>query len=60
MTMSNLGSSDVAAGATFAGKDERQTLKTSFVNNTTVNNIGGKNIAEKQSLSKALKPKADE
>ena len=58
--MSNLGNSDVKAGGTFEGKDERQTQKTSFINNPQVNNIGGKQVPEKQSLSKALKPKADE
>jgi hypothetical protein len=31
-----------------------------FVNNTRVNTIGGKQVPEKQSLSKALRPKADE
>jgi len=60
MTMSNLGSSDVIDGATFEGKDERQTLKTSFINNPRVNNIGGKQVKEKQGLSKALRPEADE
>jgi len=60
MTMSNLGNSDVKAGGTFEGKAERQTQKTSFINNPQVNNIGGKQVPEKQSLSKALKPKADE
>lgn len=59
MTMSNLGGSDVAAGADFAGKDERQNQKSSFINNPRVNNINGNQVAEKQSLSKALKPKAD-
>jgi len=60
MTMSNLGPSDVAAGETFEGKDARDTLKTSFINNNTVRNINNKPVAEKQSLSKALRPKADE
>ena len=41
--------------------DTRQTLKTSFINNTTVNTIGGENIPERQSLSQAIKykPEAD-
>ena len=60
-TMSNLGPSDVAVGADFAGKDAATNKgKDSFINNTRVNNIGGKQIAEKQSLSKALRPEADE
>jgi hypothetical protein len=60
MTMSNLGSSDVATGATFEGKEERQTQKTSFINNNKTNTIAGKTVQEKQSLSKALRPEADE
>jgi hypothetical protein len=60
MTMSNLGPTDVATGATYQGKDARDTLKTSFINNSKVNNINNKQVAEKQSLSKALRPKADE
>jgi hypothetical protein len=59
MTMSNLGASDVAAGNTFAGKDVRQTQKTTFINNPTVNTIDGQTVKEKQSLSKALRPEAD-
>jgi hypothetical protein len=60
MTMSNLGSSDTAVGATFEGKDVRQTQKTTFINNTTVNEIDGHTVDEKQGLSKALRPQADE
>ena len=60
MTMSNLGSSDTGTGSTFAGKDVRQTQKASFINNDTVNTIDGRTVQEKQSLSKALRPKADE
>jgi hypothetical protein len=59
MTMSNLGASDVAAG-TFAGKDVRQTQKATFINNPTVSTIDGHTVKEKQSLSKALRPEADE
>ena len=39
--------------------DTRNTQKTGFINNTTVNNINGKAVPERQALSKALKPKAD-
>ena len=60
MTMSNLGASDVATGATFEGHDVRQTQKTSFVNNTKTDVIDGHVTKEKQSLSKALRPQADE
>jgi hypothetical protein len=59
MTMSNLGASDVAAGETFAGKDIRQTQKSTFINNPTVSTIDGNTVKEKQSLSKALRPEAD-
>ena len=60
MTMSNLGPSDVANGARFAGKDSRQTQKSTFINNPTETQIGGKTVKERQSLSKALRPEADE
>ena len=38
---------------------ERQTQKTSFINNTKTGNIGGEEVTERQSLSKALRPRAD-
>jgi hypothetical protein len=61
MTMSNLGASDVAeSGNMFEGKNIRSTQKASFVNNDTTTVINGRSITEKQSLSKALRPKADE
>jgi hypothetical protein len=60
MTMNNLGPSDVASGERFEGRDVKQTLKTSFINNTATAKINGRVIEEKQSLSQALKPKADE
>ena len=59
MTMSNLGASDTAVGGTFAGKDVRQTQKSTFINNPTVTTIDGQTVKEKQSLSKALRPEAD-
>jgi len=37
----------------------RSTQKTGFINNTKEDSIGGDTIKERQSLSKALKPKAD-
>jgi len=63
MTMSNLGDSDVKEGGVFEGKDSRiqhQDGKMGFINNDNVNKINGKMIKEKQSLSKALRPEADE
>ena len=60
MTMSNLGASDTGTGDQFQGKDVRLTQKTSFINNETVTTIDGHVTPEKQSLSKALRPKADE
>ena len=44
---------------TLSNTDTRSTLKTGFVNNSTTSTIGGDTVVEKQSLSKALKPKAD-
>jgi hypothetical protein len=60
MTMNNLGASDVGTGDRFAGKDVRQTQKADFVNNTKTTTINGKVVKERQSLSKALRPEADE
>ena len=39
--------------------DTRNTQKTTFINNTNTDQIGGETVKEKQSLSKALRPKAD-
>lgn len=60
MTMSNLGTSDTAIGKPFEGKDNRRTQKATFINNPTVSTIDGQTVKEKQSLSKALRPQADE
>jgi hypothetical protein len=38
---------------------ERQTQKSSFINNTKTSQIDGETVNERQSLSKALKPRAD-
>ena len=59
MTMNQFGAQDTAPGTHFAGAAIRETQKTSFINNTNTSTIGGKVIVEKQALSKALKPKAD-
>jgi hypothetical protein len=60
MTLNNLGASDVGLGDRFEGKDNRQTLLSSFVNNTNQARIDGKDVKERQSLSQALRPEADE
>ena len=60
MTMSNLGETDVGVGDRFEGKEVRDTQKTGFINNNKTSRINGKTIKQKQSLSQALKPKADE
>ena len=39
--------------------DTRNTQKTTFINNPATSQIGGETVPEKQSLSKALRPKAD-
>jgi len=44
---------------TLTNTDTRNTQKGNFVNNTNTNEIGGENVEERQSLSKALRPKAD-
>jgi len=44
---------------TMTNNDTRQTLKTSFINNTNTNTIGGEVVQERNSLSQALKPQAD-
>ena len=44
---------------TMSNTDTRNTQKGTFVNNTTTNTIGGESVKERQPLSKALKPKAD-
>jgi hypothetical protein len=59
MTMNQFGAHDVAPGTHFAGSAIRQTQKTSFINNTNTATINGKVVEERQALSKALKPRAD-
>lgn len=58
MTMNQFGYEDVAGGP-FAGAQVRQTQKTSFINNNNTATVNGSVVVEKQALSKALKPKAD-
>ena len=38
---------------------EKQTQKSSFINNTNQSTINGEVVEERQSLSKALRPKKD-
>ena len=44
---------------TLTNTDLRYTQKGTFINNTNTSNIGGEQVEERQSLSKALRPKAD-
>lgn len=44
---------------TLTNTDDRHTQRTSFINNENVNIIDGEEVQERQSLSKALRPKAD-
>jgi hypothetical protein len=44
---------------TMTNDSSRQTQLTSFINNDNVNEINGEQVVEKQALSKALRPKAD-
>jgi hypothetical protein len=44
---------------TLTNTDTRNTQKTGFINNTNTTTVAGDEIAERQSLSKALKPRAD-
>jgi len=44
---------------TLSNTDTRSTQKGTFVNNTNTNTIAGETISERQSLSDALRPKAD-
>jgi len=41
------------------GSDDTNTQKGDFINNDNTNNIAGEQVPERQSLSKALRPKAD-
>jgi hypothetical protein len=58
MTLNNFGNQDVEGG-TFAGAAVRQTQKSSFINNNNTSTIAGEVVQERQALSKALKPRAD-
>jgi hypothetical protein len=59
-SMSKLGPSDTAAGKRYEGKDIPDTQLSGFVNNVNTARINNQTVKEKQSLSKALRPEADE
>lgn len=59
MTLNNLGKTDVDSDGIFAGKEIRRTQKTGFINNANQATINNKIVKEKQSLSTALRPQAD-
>ena len=44
---------------TLSNTNTRSNLKGTFINNTNSSDIGGDTVEERQSLSDALKPKAD-
>jgi hypothetical protein len=44
---------------TTTNNDSRANYKTGFVNNTTTSTINGLTVEQRQALSNALKPKAD-
>jgi len=48
-----------AVRMTLTNTDDKATYKGSFINNTKENVIGGETVKERQPLSKALKPRAD-
>ena len=57
MTMDNIGTTDYAA--VMMGAEIRKTQKAGFINNDTTATIAGNIVNERQALSKALKPRAD-
>ena len=59
-TMSKLGTSDTGTGDRYEGKNVLDTQLSGFVNNTKTAKINNKQVKERQSLSKALRPEADE
>lgn len=59
MTLTNNGFEDTATGAPYAGAPVRLNQKGTFVNNNNTSTISGKVVPEKQALSKAFRPKAD-
>jgi len=48
-----------AVRMTLSNTDTRNTQKTGFINNTNTTTVAGQTIEQRQSLSQALKPKAD-
>jgi hypothetical protein len=48
-----------AVRMTLTNTDTRNTQKTGFINNTNTTTVAGQTVPQRQSLSQALKPKAD-
>ena len=48
-----------AVRMTLTNTDDKATQKGTFINNTKQDVIGGETVKERQPLSKALKPRAD-
>ena len=59
MTLDPFGTQDVAAGTANEGKQVRRNQIGTFINNVSTATINGSVVQERQSLSKALRPKAD-
>ena len=59
MTLDNFGNENVAPTGNYPGKDVKLTQKGTFINNNNTSTIAGNIVQEKQALSKALKPRAD-
>lgn len=59
MTLDEFGTQDVVAGTAHAGKQVRRTQVTGYINNANTSTIAGVTVTERQSLSNALRPKAD-
>jgi hypothetical protein len=59
MTLNNFGNENVAPTGNYPDKDVKLTQKGTFINNNTTATIAGQVVQQKQALSKALKPKAD-
>lgn len=59
MTLDEFGTQDVAPGTAHAGKQVRITQVAGYINNANTSTIAGSTVPERQSLSNALRPKAD-
>jgi hypothetical protein len=59
MTLTPLGTDATAVDGRYPGKPVRLNQKSTFINNDSTATIAGKIVAQKQALTKILKPKAD-